>query len=137
MSTYSLLFPVLGSSTAAASQHSTQLQDTKTDIKQKEEIHSKRKVTKEAWSEEKKSLQIDIAGNEIGWRGGSYKRERACVPPSTSVHMFPLNPGEHYCSVTKSCLTLQPCGLQHAKHPCPSLSPGVCLNHVHLFGDAI
>ncbi|XP_040079778.1 Alstrom syndrome protein 1 isoform X4 [Oryx dammah] len=50
-----------GSSTAAASQHSTQLQDTKTDIKQKEEIHSKRKVTKEAWSEEKKSLQIDIA----------------------------------------------------------------------------
>ncbi|XP_055395621.1 centrosome-associated protein ALMS1 isoform X3 [Bubalus kerabau] len=55
-----------GSSTAAASQHSTQ--DTKTDslpdtkaIKQKEEIHSKRKVPKEAWSEEKKALQIDIA----------------------------------------------------------------------------
>nr|XP_020738993.1 Alstrom syndrome protein 1 isoform X9 [Odocoileus virginianus texanus] len=49
-----------GSSTAAASQHSTQLQDTKA-IKQKEEVHSKRKVPKEAWSEEKKSLQIDIA----------------------------------------------------------------------------
>ncbi|XP_061287884.1 centrosome-associated protein ALMS1 isoform X4 [Bos javanicus] len=55
-----------GSSTAAPSQHSTQ--DTKTDslpdakaIKQKEEIHSKRKVPKEAWSEEKKALQIDIA----------------------------------------------------------------------------
>ncbi|XP_010808162.2 centrosome-associated protein ALMS1 isoform X6 [Bos taurus] len=55
-----------GSSTAAASQHSTQ--DTKTDslpdtkaIKQKEEVHSKRKVPKEAWSEEKKALQIDIA----------------------------------------------------------------------------
>ncbi|KAM9722242.1 centrosome-associated protein ALMS1 isoform 8-T8 [Dama dama] len=49
-----------GSSTAAASQHSTQLQDAKA-IKQKEEVHSKRKVPKEAWSEEKKSLQIDIA----------------------------------------------------------------------------
>ena len=141
LSTYSLLFPVLGSSTAAPSQHSTQ--DTKTDslpdakaIKQKEEIHSKRKVPKEAWSEEKKALQIDIAGNGIGWWGRSYKRERACVPPNTNVRMFPLNSGEH-CSVTQSCLTLQPCELQHAKHPCPSLSPGVCLNHVHLFGDAI
>uniref|UniRef100_A0A8C6DM26 ALMS1 centrosome and basal body associated protein n=1 Tax=Moschus moschiferus TaxID=68415 RepID=A0A8C6DM26_MOSMO len=57
-----------GSSTDAASQHSTQLQYTKAEslpdtkaIKQKEEIHSKRKVPKEAWSEEKKSLQIDIA----------------------------------------------------------------------------
>ncbi|XP_055256257.1 centrosome-associated protein ALMS1 isoform X4 [Moschus berezovskii] len=57
-----------GSSTDGASQHSTQLQYTKAEslpdtkaIKQKEEIHSKRKVPKEAWSEEKKSLQIDIA----------------------------------------------------------------------------
>ncbi|XP_065785623.1 centrosome-associated protein ALMS1 isoform X6 [Muntiacus reevesi] len=49
-----------GSSTAAASQHSAQLQDAKA-IKQKEEVHSKRKVPKEAWSEEEKSLQIDIA----------------------------------------------------------------------------
>ena len=30
------------------------------------------------------------------------------------------------CSVTKSCLTLRCCGLQHASLPCPSLSPGVC-----------
>ena len=30
------------------------------------------------------------------------------------------------CSVTKSCLTLRLCGLQHASLPCPSLSPGVC-----------
>ena len=29
-------------------------------------------------------------------------------------------------SVAKSCLTLQPYGLQHARPPCPSLSPGVC-----------
>ena len=32
------------------------------------------------------------------------------------------------CSVAKSCLTLWPHGLQHAKLPCPSLSPGVCSN---------
>ena len=30
------------------------------------------------------------------------------------------------CSATRSCLTLQPHGLQHARLPCPSLSPGVC-----------
>ncbi|XP_057596835.1 centrosome-associated protein ALMS1 isoform X2 [Hippopotamus amphibius kiboko] len=56
------------SSAFAASVHSTQLQDTKIDslpdtkiIKQKEGIHSKSTVPKEAWPEEKKSLQIDIA----------------------------------------------------------------------------
>ena len=32
------------------------------------------------------------------------------------------------CSVTKSCLTLQPHGLQHARHPCPSTSPRACSN---------
>ena len=31
-------------------------------------------------------------------------------------------------SVTKSCLILQPNGLQHARLPCPSLSPRVCSN---------
>ena len=31
-----------------------------------------------------------------------------------------------YCSVTKSCPTLWPQGLQHARPPCPSLSPRVC-----------
>ena len=30
------------------------------------------------------------------------------------------------CSVTQSCLTLPPCGLQHARLPCPSPSPRVC-----------
>ena len=33
-----------------------------------------------------------------------------------------------YCSVTHSCLTLGPHGLQHARLPCPSQSPGVCSN---------
>ena len=37
--------------------------------------------------------------------------------------------GNHcHCSVTKLCLTLQPHGLQHARLPCPSLSPRVCSN---------
>ena len=31
-------------------------------------------------------------------------------------------------SVTLSCLTLRPRGLQHARLPCPSLTPGACLN---------
>ena len=38
---------------------------------------------------------------------------------------------EHPCccwSVTRLCLTLGPHGLQHARFPCPSLSPGICLN---------
>ena len=33
--------------------------------------------------------------------------------------------------------SLQPHGPQHARIPCPSLSPGVCTNHVHRVGDAI
>ena len=32
------------------------------------------------------------------------------------------------CSVTKSCLTLRPRGLQPTRLPCPSLSPRVCAN---------
>ena len=32
------------------------------------------------------------------------------------------------CSVARSCLTLQPHGLPHARIPCLSLSPGVCPN---------
>ena len=34
----------------------------------------------------------------------------------------------HHCSVGESCPTLWPCGLQLARLPCPSLSPGVCSN---------
>ena len=33
-----------------------------------------------------------------------------------------------YCSLTKSCPTLQPHGLQHVRLPCLSLSPRVCSN---------
>ena len=41
---------------------------------------------------------------------------------------FKLNRAYCCCSVTTSCLTLWPHGLQHARPPCPSPSPGVCLN---------
>ena len=41
------------------------------------------------------------------------------------------------CSVAKSCLTLWPHGLQHTRLPCPSLSPGACLNSCPWIGDAI
>ena len=33
--------------------------------------------------------------------------------------------------------SLQPHGLQHARPPCPSLTPGACSNHVHLVSDSI
>ncbi|XP_053519375.1 centrosome-associated protein ALMS1 [Artibeus jamaicensis] len=55
------------SSDAVAAKLSSQRQDTKIQrlpdtkaIKQKEEIHSKRKFPKEAWTEDKESLQINI-----------------------------------------------------------------------------
>ena len=35
---------------------------------------------------------------------------------------------DSYCSVSKSCLTLRPHELQHARLPCSSLSPRVCSN---------
>ena len=43
-----------------------------------------------------------------------------------------------YCfSVTQLCLTLQPNGLQHARPPCPSLSPEFAQTHVDRVSDAI
>ena len=33
--------------------------------------------------------------------------------------------------------SLRPHGLQHARSPCPSPTPGVCSTHVHRAGDAI
>ncbi|VFV19587.1 alstrom syndrome protein 1-like [Lynx pardinus] len=57
-----------GSSGAAAAEPSVRLQNIKIEsppdteaIKQNEEIHSKRTVPKEAWTEDQESLQIDIA----------------------------------------------------------------------------
>ena len=39
-----------------------------------------------------------------------------------------------WCSVTESCLTLQPHGLQHATLPCPSPSPRISSNSCPLRG---
>ena len=36
--------------------------------------------------------------------------------------------GTQWLSVAQSCLTLRPHGLQHGRLPCPSPSPGACLN---------
>ena len=91
-----MLISLLDSSTAAASGYSTQPQDSKIDnipatkaIKQKEEMHSKKTVPKEAWPEEKKSLQIDIAGNGIGgWGWGECKRVCAHAPVSLGFHVM-------------------------------------------------
>lgn len=73
LSGYCVNLPLLGSSDAAAAEHSARLQDIKLEslpdtkaIKQKEEILNKRTFPKEAWKEDKESLQIDIAGNGIG-----------------------------------------------------------------------
>jgi hypothetical protein len=54
-------------------EHLVQVQDTKIKnlpdtkaIEEKEEIHFKRTVCKEAWPKEKESLQTDISGNGTG-----------------------------------------------------------------------
>ena len=44
-----------------------------------------------------------------------------------------LSGGLCCCSVTKSCPTLQPHGLQHARLPCPPLSPRVCVSSSGLY----
>ena len=41
------------------------------------------------------------------------------------------------CSFAKSCPTLRPHRLQHARLPCPSPSPRVCLTLVHWVSDVI
>lgn len=80
LSGYFVNFPLSGSKDAAAKEHSAQLENTKIEslpdtkaIKQKES-HSKKAIPKEAWSEDKESLQTDIAGNGIieGGEGGAY-----------------------------------------------------------------
>ena len=53
-----------------------------------------------------------------GWK----KLIFSCIPQFPSWHTA------FCCSVVKSCLTLQPHGPQHARLPCPSLSPRVCSN---------
>ena len=42
--------------------------------------------------------------------------------------MSPVSFRKSVSSVTQSCLTLKPHGLQHARLPCPSPTPGACSN---------
>ena len=42
------------------------------------------------------------------------------------LQSLPLS--SHLCCCSVTCLTLLPHGLQHTRLPCPSSSPGVCLN---------
>ena len=48
-----------------------------------------------------------------------------------------IDVGVSVSSVTQSCLTLRPHGLQHTRLPCPSPTPGATQTHVHQVGDAI
>ena len=59
------------------------------------------------------------------WYAKNFTDYHTCCRLSRALKMLPVYCCS-YCSVTKSYLTLQPHGLQHARLPCPSLSPGVC-----------
>ena len=49
--------------------------------------------------------------------------------PQVNFHLISSTPSDLLCcSVAMSCPTLWPHGLQQARLPCPSLSPGVCSN---------
>ena len=45
-----------------------------------------------------------------------------------SLQLIKKKKGPHCCSVAQSCPTLRPHGLQHARLPCPSPTPGACSN---------
>ena len=62
------------------------------------------------------------------WYAKKFTDYQTCCRLSRALKMLPVYCCS-YCSVTKSYLTLQPHGLQHARLPCPSLSlPFVMLN---------
>ena len=65
-----------------------------------------------------------------------WHRWSSCPSGSTCLK-FPLPLFWWCCSVTQSCPILQPHGLQHARLPSPSPSPGACSNSCPLVGDAI
>ena len=56
----------------------------------------------------------------VNWRFSSNLSEIRFSRPFNSLFCC--------CSVTKSCLTLRPHGLQHARLPCPSPTPGAYSN---------
>ena len=65
---------------------------------------------------------IDKNKTKIMWSSGiRYLKwtHYSCWKTSLTIHCY-------CCAVTKPSLTLQPHGLQHARSPWPSPSPGVC-----------
>ena len=66
----------------------------------------------------------DLSGKEI--QKGGYVCIRAVDSFCCIVEMNTILQSSYCCSVARSCPTLRPHGLQHARLPCPSPSPGVC-----------
>ena len=55
-------------------------------------------------------------------------REKCVSSSKVPIHVIFLISKNCCCLVAQLCLTLGPHGLQHARLPCPSLSPKVCSN---------
>ena len=58
----------------------------------------------------------------------SWKRWKCSRAEKASLSSFPFNFSQLVSSVTQSDPTLWPHGLQHARFPCPSPTPGACSN---------
>ena len=73
-----------------------------------------------------------MTGNVPSWfsdKGAqAIQRRKDTFPKKKKMMLEQLDIQCCCCSVAKLYLTLQPHGLQHAKLPCPSLSPRVCSN---------
>ena len=68
------------------------------------------------------------SGTRLRWRGSTLVAARAQGGLDKTLLLWskasPCRSGG--CLVAQLCLTLQPRGLQHARLPYPSLSPGAC-----------
>ena len=73
---------------------------------------------------------FDKGAQAIQWRKDTFPKKKKMMLEQLDIQCC-------CCSVAKLYLALQPHGLQHAKLPCPSLSPRVCSNSCPLIGDAI
>ena len=76
--------------------------------------------------EKGKAIHSSILAWRIPWMS-PWGRKESDTTEQLSLH-FMTAFNFCCCSITKSCLTLQPDGLQQARFPCPSLSPAVCSN---------
>ena len=73
-----------------------------------------------------------VGKSMTGWNGSLQQvhlTHPRCACGGLNQHRFPRGISvwaKSLFSITQSCLTLRPHGLQHTRPPCPSLSPGVC-----------